>query len=148
MSLNPVPSTTTSPVIRDLHTLDEFRRVVDLEQRIWGYTDSSDLCTAVVFIITVKRGGILIGAFDDDEMVGFAFSIVGMKNGKPMQWSHMMGVIPEHRRSGLGRRLKLAQRERALSAGFSLMEWTFEALNALLNFARLVVVCDEYVENL
>ena len=138
-------------VIRDLHTLDEFRGVIDLEQRIWGYTDPSDLVTVPVFIITVKRGGILIGAFDRDEMVGFAFSIVGVKNGRPMQWSHMMGVVPAYRRSGLGRQLKLAQRERALSTGFDLMEWTFDplqALNAHLNFARLGVVCDEYVENL
>ena len=112
----------------------------------------ADVITVPVFIITVKRGGILIGAFDErDRMVGFAFSIVGMKDGAPTQWSHMMGVVPEHRRSGLGRTLKLAQRERALAAGFDLMEWTFDplqALNAHLNFARLGVVCDEYVRNL
>ena len=138
-------------IIRDLHTLPEFRAVVDLEQQIWGYTDSSDLVTVPVFIITVKRGGILIGAFDDDRMIGFAFSIVGVKDGRPMQWSHMMGVLPEYRRTGLGRQLKLVQRERALAGGFDLMEWTFDplqALNAHLNFARLGVVCNEYVENL
>jgi predicted GNAT superfamily acetyltransferase len=63
----------------------------------------------------------------------------------------MMGVVEEHRRAGLGRALKLAQRERAIAAGFDLMEWTFDplqALNAHLNFARLGVVCDEYVQNL
>jgi predicted GNAT superfamily acetyltransferase len=138
--------------IRDLHGLDDYRAVVELEQDIWGYTDLADVVTVPVFIITVKRGGILIGAFDErGRMVGFAFSIVGMKDGAPSQWSHMMGVVPEHRRSGLGRTLKLAQRERALAAGFSLMEWTFDplqALNAHLNFAKLGVVCDEYVRNL
>ena len=63
----------------------------------------------------------------------------------------MMGVMHEHRRSGLGRALKLAQRDRALATGFTLMEWTFDplqALNAHLNFAKLGVVCDEYVRNL
>ena len=138
--------------IRDLHGLDDYRAVVALEQEIWGYTDMADVVTVPVFIITVKRGGILIGASDErGRMVGFAFSIVGMKDGAPSQWSHMMGVVPEYRRSGLGRALKLAQRERALAAGFSLMEWTFDplqALNAHLNFARLGVVCDEYVRNL
>ena len=108
--------------------------------------------TVPVFIITVKRGGILIGAFDPaDRMVGFAFSIVGVKDGRPTQWSHMMGVVPDHRRSGLGTRLKLAQRERAIAAGFDLMEWTFDplqALNAHLNFAGLASSADEYVENL
>ena len=138
--------------IRDLHGLDDFREVVRLEQEIWGYSDPGDVITVPVFIITVKRGGILIGAFDDDgRMVGFAFSLVGVKNGRPTQWSHMMGVVAEHRRSGLGRALKLAQRDRALAAGFELMEWTFDplqALNAHLNFAKLGVVCDEYVRNL
>jgi len=146
-------SSTAAPItIRDLRGLADYQAVVDLERAIWGYTDSGDLVTVPVFIITVKRGGILIGAFDaSDRMVGFAFSIVGLKDGRATQWSHMMGVVPEHRRSGLGRQLKLAQRERALAAGFDLMEWTFDplqALNAHLNFARLGVVCDEYVENL
>jgi chorismate synthase len=138
--------------IRDLRGLDDYRAVVDLERAIWGYTDMADVVTVPVFIITVKRGGILIGAFDAaGELAGFAYSIVGMKNGQPMQWSHMMGVLPAHRRSGLGMALKRAQRERALAAGFILMEWTFDplqALNAHLNFSRLGVVCDEYVENL
>ncbi len=138
--------------IRDLHGLDDYRAVVELEQAIWGYTDLADVVTVPVLIITVKRGGILIGAFDDnDRMIGFAFSIVGVKHGRATQWSHMMGVLPEHRRTGLGRMLKLAQRDRAIAAGFDLMEWTFDplqALNAHLNFAKLGVVCDEYVENL
>src|SRR5262245_17558264 len=141
-----------TPHIRDLRGIDDYQAVVEAEQAIWGYTDWADVVTVPVFIITVKRGGILIGAFDDaNRMVGFAFSIVGVKGGRMMQWSHMMGVLPEHRRSGLGRTLKLAQRDRALAAGVDLMEWTFDplqALNAHLNFAKLGVVCDEYVENL
>jgi predicted GNAT superfamily acetyltransferase len=137
--------------IRDLHGIDDYRAVVALEQAIWGYADWSDVITIPVFIITMKRGGILVGAFDEtDRMIGFAFSIVGIKDGKPTQWSHMMGVLKEHRQGGLGRLLKLAQRDRALAAGFDLMEWTFDplqALNAHLNFTKLGVVCDEYVEN-
>ena len=143
---------TSGFTIRDLKGLDDYRAVVDLERAVWGYTDMADVVTVPVFIITVKRGGILIGAFDAiGQMVGFAYSIVGMKHGQPMQWSHMMGVLPAHRRSGVGGLLKRAQRERALEAGFTLMEWTFDplqALNAHLNFTRLGVVCDEYVENL
>ena len=82
--------------IRDLHGLNDYRAVVALEQEIWGYTDMADVVTVPVFIITVKRGGILIGAFDErGRMAGFAFSIVGMKDGAPSQWSHMMGVVPD-----------------------------------------------------
>ena len=54
--------------IRDLKTIDDFRRVVDLEHAVWGYTDSADTVTVPVFIFTVKRGATLIGAFDADEV--------------------------------------------------------------------------------
>ena len=63
-------------------------------------------------------------------------------DGKPTQWSHMLGVADDYRNAGLGRRLKLAQRLRALDLGCDLMEWTFDplqAINAHLNFARLGV---------
>ena len=126
--------------IRDLTTIDEFRQVVALEQAIWGYTDTADLVTVPVFIFTVHRGATLLGAFDTrHRMVGFAYAVMGMKDQRPMQWSHMAGVLPEFR-GGLGYRLKLAQRERALSQGLDLIEWTFDplqAMNAHFNFAKL-----------
>jgi predicted GNAT superfamily acetyltransferase len=137
--------------IRDLHTIDDYRQVVDLERAIWGYTDLADVVTVPVFIITVKRGAILLGAFDAAaRMIGFAYSLVGMKDGRPIQWSHMLGVLSDCRNSGLGRRLKLMQRERAMAAGFDLIEWTFDpmqAMNAHLNFAKLGVVAEEYEED-
>jgi predicted GNAT superfamily acetyltransferase len=135
--------------IRDLTTIDEFRQVVALEQAIWGYSDQGDLVTVPVFIFTVHRGATLIGAFSGDRMVGFAYAVVGMKGGKPMQWSHMAGVLPEFR-GGLGYRLKLAQRERAIAQGLDLIEWTFDplqAMNAHFNFAKLGCVADEYAAN-
>ncbi len=142
---------TVQPItIRDLKTIAEFRQVVDLEHAIWGYTDSADTVTVPVFIFTVKRGATLIGAFDgDDRMVGFAYAVAGMKDGRPMQWSHMTGVLPEYR-GGLGYRLKLEQRVRALAQGYELIEWTFDpmqAMNAHLNFAKLGGVVEEYAEN-
>ena len=136
--------------IRDLKTIDDFRRVVDLEHAVWGYTDSADTVTVPVFIFTVKRGATLIGAFDaDDRMVGFAYAVVGIKDGRPMLWSHMTGVLPDYR-GGLGYRLKLEQRARALAQGYELIEWTFDpmqAMNAHLNFAKLGGVVGEYAEN-
>jgi chorismate synthase len=116
--------------IRDLTSIEEFRQVVALEQAIWGYTDSADLVTVPVFIFTVH-------------------AVMGMKDKRPMQWSHMAGVLPEFR-GGLGYRLKLAQRERALSQGLDLIEWTFDplqAMNAHFNFAKLGCIADEYAVN-
>lgn len=136
---------------RDLHTADEFRQVMDLEAQVWGFTDLNDMVTLPVFTITVKRGAILIGAYDPaDRMVGFVYSIVGMKPGQVLQWSHMLGVLPEYRNSGLGRALKLAQRDQALAQGYDLIEWTYDplqAMNAHLNFTKLGVVAEEYHRN-
>ncbi len=137
-------------IIRALHTIDEFRQVIALEQRIWGYTDAEDAVGIPIFVITVKRGGILIGAFEDDRLVGFVYSLAGIKDGRPMQWSHMLGVLPEYRGSGLGRTLKLEQRRVALDMGMELMEWTYDplqAVNAHLNFRRLGVIVEEYAQN-
>ena len=136
--------------IRDLKAIEEFRQVVELEKAIWGYADPGDLVTVPVFIFTIKRGATLIGAFDpSNRMVGFAYAVVGMKDGRPMHWSHMAGVLPPHR-GGLGYRLKLEQRTRALAQGIDLIEWTFDpmqTLNAHFNFAKLGGVVEEYAEN-
>lgn len=135
--------------IRDLTTIEEFREVVGLEREIWGYTDSSDMVGVPVFIFTVHRGATLVGAFTAGRMIGFAYAVVGMKGGRPMMWSHMAGVLPECR-GGVGYRLKLAQRDRALAQGYDLIEWTFDpmqAMNAHFNFAKLGGVVEEYAEN-
>ena len=136
--------------IRNLSTYEEFKQVLDLERQVWGFSDPYDMVPPVVFTITVKRGAILLGAFDErDRMIGFSYSLVGMKAGKVLQWSHMTGVLPEYR-GGLGLRLKLAQRERALALGYDLIEWTFDplqAMNAHLNMAKLGCVAEEYHRN-
>ena len=139
----------SSVTFRDLSTLDEFAAVVDLERQIWGpgYTD---VVPTPILTVTVQRGGILIGAFAGDRMVGFVYSLPGIKYGKPTQWSHMLGVVNEFRNDGIGYQLKLLQRDRAVEMGLDLVEWTFDplqALNAHLNFTKLGVVVEEYEEN-
>jgi predicted GNAT superfamily acetyltransferase len=138
--------------IRALTTLDECRQVVALEKDVWEYTDAEDVVPAPVLIVGVKRGAILLGAFDGSgAMKGFVYSIPAIKDGKLTQWSHMLGVARDAQGWGLGRRLKLAQWKHALAMGIELIEWTFDpvqALNAHLNFARLGVVAEEYEENI
>lgn len=140
------------PLIRPLETLDECRKVVELEKRVWGYTDGEDVVPAPVLIVSIKRGGVLLGSFDPSgEMTGFVYSIPGWKAGRPTQWSHMLGVIADARSAGVGRLLKLAQREATLAMGIDLIEWTYDplqAFNAHLNFAKLGVVVEVYEENI
>ena len=138
--------------IRPLTTLEDCRRVVELEKRVWGYTDAEDVVPSPVLIVSIKRGGILLGAFDPSgEMNGFVYSIPGWKQGRATQWSHMLGVAADARAGGLGRALKLAQREATLAMGIDLIEWTYDplqAFNAHLNFAKLGIVVEEYEENI
>src|SRR3954469_906515 len=126
---------------RDLTTLDEFAHVVELERVIWG-PGYDEVVPVPILAVTVLRGGILIGAFDADRMIGFVYSLPGIKHGKTMQWSHMLGVLDAYRNAGAGRELKLLQRQRTLAMGLDLIEWTYDpmqAMNAHLNFARLGV---------
>ena len=138
--------------IRPITTLEECRQVAALEKSVWGYTDAEDVVPPPVLIVSIKRGGILLGAFDDGgSMRGFVYSMPGIKDGRPTQWSHMLGVTPEMRAAGLGARLKLAQRQAALEMGIDLIEWTYnplQAANAHLNFAKLGIVVEEYEENI
>jgi predicted GNAT superfamily acetyltransferase len=138
--------------IRPLTTLEDCRQVVALEKLVWGYADAEDVVPSPVLIVSIKRGGILLGAFDDrGEMKGFVYSIPGLKDGRPIQWSHMLGVTPDARAAGIGAGLKLAQRQAALDMGIDLIEWTYDplqAMNAHLNFAKLGVVVEEYEENI
>ena len=135
--------------LRDLTTLDDFRAVERLESEIWG---PIDLVPVPILAVTVQRGAVLVGAFERDRLIGFVYSFPALRPGeaKPSHWSHMLGVHPDHRRSGLGRELKLAQRTRVLALGLDLIEWTFDPLqaaNAHLNFVTLGTVVEEYEQN-
>jgi predicted GNAT superfamily acetyltransferase len=137
-------------IYRDLTSLEDFAQVVELESRIWG-PGYDEVVPVPILAVSVHRGGILIGAFDGGRMIGFVYSLPGIRDGKPTQWSHMAGVVAEYRSAGLGRTLKLLQRDRTLAMGLELIEWTYDplqAMNAHLNFAKLGVVAEEYAENI
>mgnify|MGYP001545944094 CR=1 FL=1 len=132
--------------IRSLTSLAQFERCVVLQLEVWGYSDG-DLIPRRVFLVAQKIGGQVLGAFDGDTIIGFAMALPGYRNGHPYLHSHMLAVLPEYRNAGLGRRLKLAQRDDAIARGFDLMEWTFDPLeikNAHLNIARLGAIARRY----
>jgi predicted GNAT superfamily acetyltransferase len=136
--------------LRELTTIEDYRRVYELEHSVWGYTSSEDAVPVPIIIVTQKIGGLLLGAFDTDALVGFAYLLPGVKQGRPFQWSHMLGVAASHRDRGIGWQLKLEQRRLTLGRGFDLIEWTYDplqAMNAHFNFAKLGVVAREYHEN-
>ena len=139
--------------IQPLTTLQQFRQVEQLEAAIWGPVD---LVPVPILAVTARLGAVLLGAYDADRLAGFVFSLAALRQGNdglrvPSHWSHMLGVDPSLRGSGLGADLKLAQRDAVLDLGLDLIEWTFDPLqsiNAHLNFAKLGAVAEEYVENI
>ncbi|NYF81028.1 GNAT family N-acetyltransferase [Granulicella arctica] len=132
--------------IESLDQLSQFDRCVDLQIKVWGYSDG-DVIPRRVFLVAQRIGGQVLGALDGDTIVGFAMALPGYRNGHAYLHSHMLAVLPEYRNAGLGRRLKLAQRDDALARGFDLMEWTFDPLeikNAHLNIHRLGAIVRRY----
>ena len=136
--------------LRHLVTLPEFQEAVRLQQEIWGFEDI-ELLPVRLFVVATKVGGQAVGAFDEGKMVGFLLAIPGLKaGGGEYLHSHMMGVTKAYRNAGVGRMLKLKQREEALARGIKLVEWTFDPLeikNAYFNMERLGAVVRRYVLN-
>jgi predicted GNAT superfamily acetyltransferase len=139
-----------TPVIRELSSEPELRAAVALQKTIWGFEDA-DLLPFRMFVVATKIGGQLLGAFEDGRIVGFCLAIPGVKPSKNVYLhSHMMGVLPEYRNRGIGRGLKMRQKEDALVRGIDLIEWTFDPLdmkNAYFNIELLGVRVRRYVRN-
>jgi len=136
--------------IRPLYQFEEFAEAIRLQQTIWGF-DDMEMLPLRSFVVYEKIGGQLFGAYDGGEMVAFLIAVPGIKPGpRPYLHSHMLGVLPAWRDTGIGRRLKLRQREEALQRGIELIEWTFDPLelkNAFFNLERLGAVVRQYAEN-
>ena len=135
-----------SIVLRRCQGLDEMRCCVALQKEVWNFTDA-ELVPLRMFVVAEKVGGQVLGAFNGSEMVGFILSVPGTRNGRVYLHSHMLAVREDYRNRGLGRRLKLLQREEALARGIELIEWTFDPLeikNAYLNIERLGAIARRY----
>lgn len=141
---------TKSIVCRDIESIADMRAVEDLQIEAWG-DDERDVVPLNQFAAARHVGGSLIGAFDNEKIVGFAYGFYGHLRGRIVHHSHMLAVLPAYRNQNLAFRLKLAQREQVLTDGLTdRITWTFDplqSLNAHFNFAKLGVVSDTYKVN-
>ncbi len=135
--------------VRNCTTLEEFHLCVALQKEVWGFSDA-ELVPLRIFSLAPKIGGQVVGAFDAETLVGFAMAIPGNRCGRPYLHSHMVAVKEGYRDTGLGRKLKLFQRDDAIARGYDLMEWTFDPLeikNSYFNLERLGAIARRYNVN-
>lgn len=136
-------------VVRKCRTLEEFQLCVALQREIWQEADL-EVEPATLFVVAANTGGQVLGAFDGPRLVGYTLAVAGVRDGVIYLHSHMTGVHAEYRDRGVGRMLKLFQREEALSRGIRLICWTFDPLemrNARFNLNRLGAICRKYLPN-
>jgi predicted GNAT superfamily acetyltransferase len=139
--------------IRKCEAIGEMQACFALQKEVWKFSDA-ELVPVRIFVVAAKIGGQVIGAFagtdDKKELIGFALALPGIRNGHCYLHSQMLAVRQQYRNGGLGRRMKLYQREDALERGIELMEWTFDPLeikNAYLNIEKLGAIARRYSVN-
>ena len=143
--------TTPEITVRKCETLEEMQACFSLHHEVWNFSDA-ELVPVRLFVVANKIGGQVIGAFEGAgaTLVGFALAFPGWRNGHAYLHSQMLAVRKQYRNRGLGRQLKLAQRDDAIARGFALMEWTFDPLeikNAYLNIEKLGAIARRYNAN-
>lgn len=140
--------------IRLLESPEELEQVVALQRIVWPGSDL-EIVPSHILLTAAHNGGLVAGAYIDDQLTGFVFSFLGFQPAEPgrrlKHCSHMLGVHPDCRGAGIGFALKRFQRERVLSQGLDLVTWTYDPLlarNARLNIAKLGAVCNTYLPDL
>lgn len=137
--------------IRRLETWAEYEACVALQGEVWG-PGFSETVPAAILKVSQRIGGVVGGAFEPGgRLVGFVFGMTGVEHGQLVHWSDMLAVRAELRGHGIGRQLKLFQRDCVRAIGVTTMYWTFDPLvarNARLNLVSLQAEVVEYVPDM
>jgi predicted GNAT superfamily acetyltransferase len=144
------PSVGHPIVVRRCCALEEFHACVGLQREVWGEADL-EIEPVTMFVVASLSGGQVLGAFDGGKIVGYTLAVVGLRQGVVYLHSHQTAVSSAYRNRGVGRMLKLFQRDEALGRGIRLVEWTFDPLelkNAHFNLNRLGAICRRFIPNL
>jgi len=136
--------------VKPIRSLYDLKKLHDIQRITWGYRDVM-IFPYTLMISTRHSGGVLLGAYVNDELVGFLYGYLGMGGGSLYLFSQRMGVLPTYQGKGIGTALKLAQREQMLRQGIDLVVWTYEPLeggNAKLNIEKLGGIIRTYVRDI
>ena len=136
--------------IRMLHTADEMIELGEVFQQVWGSV--TQLVTIEILMAVSHSGGYVSAAYetrgDGERMLGASVGILARHHGQPALHSHITGLLPGARRSGLGRAMKMHQRRWAEAHDIEWVVWTFDPLvrrNAWFNIAVLGAEVDAYL---
>ena len=142
----PLASSKPELTIRELESVEDLRKALAVEREVWQ-PDDADVTPLTLAVATRAAGAMWLGAFDGPRLIGFAFALPSIDHGRCGFHSHMLGVPEAYRGKGVGKFLKIAQRQRALALGVKTMTWTFDPLrapNAHFNFSKLGVTSNDY----
>ncbi|PYE56545.1 GNAT family N-acetyltransferase [Deinococcus yavapaiensis] len=135
-------------IVREVRGPDEAVLVEELQIVTWGRNER-EVVPRGMLIATQMQGGLLAGAFEEGEMIGF---VLGFPTSRStVQHSHMLAVTPAARGRGVALALKRYQREWCLERGIDIVEWTFDPLrvvNAHFNLHRLGATVRRYLPHL
>ena len=132
--------------IRVVETPTDLRRLVVLLNQVWG--TMTPLVGVELLRALGHTGGYVAGAFSENRMVGGSLGFLGRHNGEWVLHSHVTGILPGVRKTGLGRQMKLHQREWAAEQDLGSIIWTFDPLvrrNAWFNIGVLGATVDAYL---
>ena len=88
---------------RLIEQLEDMDKVVKLQAEIW----SSEIVSPLPQLVAaIHHGGIIVGAFAGEMLVGFCYGFAGFKNEEAYLVSHMTGILPEYQKAGIGYHLK------------------------------------------
>jgi predicted GNAT superfamily acetyltransferase len=140
-------------IIRFIKSPDEMAAVEALQRIVWPGTET-DVIPAHILLAVIHNGGLLLGAFVNDGLVGAVFGFPGFyetPDGPRLKHhSHILAVHPDWRSHGVGFALKRAQWQMVRHQGIDRITWTYDPLlsrNAYLNIARLGTVCNTYLRS-
>ncbi|MFZ0545476.1 MAG: hypothetical protein WAM60_08560 [Candidatus Promineifilaceae bacterium] len=150
---------TAAIIIHQVSSTEDAVQIEEVQRLAWGMPDIEVIPSRFMHALE-HNGACLLAAYVGDKIVGFSFGLIGLaasispaaaeKAGSFHMYSAISGVLPDYQVSGVGYRLKMAQREVALQSGIRLITWTFDPLesrNGYFNINKLGAVCGRYLRN-
>lgn len=121
----------SEPLIRPLESIEELHGCEAVAKVVWQ-VDDREIVPASHLRALQHGGGLVAGAFDHGRLVAFVIGFLARHapDEETGLHSHLLAVLPEYRRRGLGRALKWYQRRWCLQRGLRWATWTFDPLQA------------------